>query len=429
MLRRLLAGSRARRGFLALLLGTGFGNALTLILSPVITRLFDPSSFGSFTVLAAIAMVLAPLMSLRLELAVPLPEREASSYAIVHAGIVISMVLGSALSVVFYLVGPTIGEALNQRVVGTWLWVTPVMASAMACFSVLNALAIRGGRFTAIARRNVVMTCTTLGLQIVAGILGYGVWGLVVGFALGQVVGAFSLFLGAGLGGADAAAGRQFRLVRETLRRYRHVPALLAVAGTISILGLQAPVLIIAHYFSSEVVGWFGLTQRVLAAPVTLIGLSVAQVYLSEVARTRREVSGRERHYFWKASKALFAVGTVFALILLAFGPLAFGSIFGEQWRTSGLFAQALAIALAAQLIASPLSQTLIVFERNRLQLAWDTGRLLAVGGTVIATGEAGGSATAVVWALCLALTTMYALSWDLSRRTLRAEHRHHDRQ
>lgn len=416
---RMLGGSPARRGFLTLLLGTGFGNALALALSPVITRLFDPSNFGSFTLLTAVAMVLAPIMSLRLELAVPLPRKESASYAVVHAGIAASISLGVALSALFFFFGPVLGEALNQEAAGTWLWTTPIMASAMSSFSVLNALAVRAARYVAIARRNILMASTTLGLQIVAGTLGFGVGGLIVGFTLGQVVGAASLLFGAGLRGPDAIAGRQWRVVKDTLWHHRHVPGLLAFAGILSVLGLQAPVIVFAHYFSSEVVGWFGLTQRVLAAPITLIGLSVAHVYLSEIARTRREFTGPASRQFWKASKALFLLGALLATVLLTGGPVIFEWIFGAEWRSSGEFGRALALGLAAQLIASPLSQTLIVFERNGLQLAWDIGRLLIVTASLVAVAQVGASPVQAVWALSGSLTVLYALSWEMSRRVV----------
>lgn len=418
-----LGGSSARRGFLALILGTGIGNGLALALSPVITRLFDPANFGSFTLLAAVAMVLAPLMSLRLELAVPLAETDSASFAIVHAGLAASVSLGTACSAFFYVVGPVLGDASGQHVAGQWLWVTPIMASAMSCFSVLNSLAIRAARYRAIARRNVVMVGTTLGLQISAGLLGFNVGGLVVGFAVGQIVGAASLLFRSGLRSEQAVAGRRLIIIREAMSRYWRVPALLAPAGVVNAFGLQAPVLLFAHHYSSEVVGWFGLTQRILAAPVTLIGLSVAQVYLSEIARTRREGADRSAYYFWQASRALFFVGALAAVGLVVAGPALFELAFGSEWRMSGQFARVLAIALAAQVVASPLSQTLIVFERNGLQFAWDSCRLLAVVGSLYAAASIGFSAVNSAWVLSGVLTLMYAVSWEMSRRTVMRTH------
>lgn len=419
VVRRLLGNSRARRGLLALFLGTGTGNLLALALSPVITRLFDPASFGSFTLLLSIAMVMTSLMSLRLELAVPLPREESTSYSIVYAGLASALTLCLAACALFYVVGPSVGAGLGLQGVGQWLWVVPLIAAAMSTFTLLNALAIRQGRYRSMAVRNVVMVGTSLGLQIVAGLLGYGVGGLVVGYACGQLLGAAILLLGSGLTGTAARTGRSAASIREALSRYRRVPMLLAPAGVVNSLGLQVPVVLLAIYYSSEVVGWFGLTQRTLAAPVTLIGLTVAQVYLSEAARVRREGIGQPSAYFWKASKALAAVGLLSALALFLLGPIVFAFVFGEEWRTSGEFARAMAPALAAQLIASPLSQTLIIFERNGLQLTWDVFRVACVAGSVALAGLFGLSPISAVWVLSGALVLTYALSWDLSRRTV----------
>ena len=410
-------GSRSRRGVAAIALGTSTGSVLALILSPVITRLFDPTSFGSFTVLTSVSLVLAPALSLRLELGVPLPEREDSAWALVHVGLTTSILGAVALSTALLVARPfLISGTLSQ-----WLWVTPVMAASMSTFAVLNAMAIRHARYAAIARRNVLMAVSSLGLQIGAGLMGLGVGGLVLGFAAGQVIAAASLLVGSGLRSPEARAGRQTMVVREALSRYRHVPALLSFAGVLSMLGLQAPVFLLALFYDAEVVGWFGLTQRVLAAPLSLIGLSVAQVYLSEIARTRRQREGGEARYFVKASRALLALGVVLASLLLIAAPMLFTTVFGDAWRESGVYARALAIALAAQLTASPLSQTLIVYERSGLQLGWDLFRVAAVGVAVAAPALAGLPADHTVWILGATLTVAYAVSWELSRRTVRA--------
>lgn len=417
VVRRLLGNSSARRGLLALFLGTGTGNLLALALSPVITRLFDPASFGSFTLLLSMALVMAALMSFRLELAVPLPRDEATSYAIVYAGLASALVLCLTLCAAFMIIGPAIGDALSLSAVGQWLWAVPLIAAAMSTFTLLNALAIRQGRYLSMAIRNVGMVGASLGLQIVAGLLGYGVGGLVVGYACGQLLGAAILLIGSGFTETAARAGRSLANIGAALSRYRRVPLLLAPAGVVNSLGLQAPVALLALFYSSEVVGWFGLTQRTLSAPVTLIGLTVAQVYLSEAARAKREGTGDPGTYFWKASKALTAVGLLSALVLFALGPTVFAFVFGEEWRNSGEFARAMAPALAAQLIASPLSQTLIIFERNGLQLMWDVFRVAIVAGSVALAGFVGLGPIAAAWALSGALVLTYTISWELSRR------------
>jgi O-antigen/teichoic acid export membrane protein len=404
---------------MALILGSGIGNFVAVALSPVVTRLFDPASFGSFTLLVAIAMVMTPLMSLRLELAVPLAEEDSAGYALAHAGVAASVALGISCSTLLYLAEPSIGRLVGQESTGTFLWVAPLLSSTMSTFAVLNSLAIRHARYVAIARRNVVMAVTTLGCQILSGILGYGLGGLLVGFAMGQVIGTISLLHGSGLQSAPARLGRRRTNIRHAVSRYRRVPLVLAPAGVVNSLGLQVPIVLLAHNYSPDVVGWFGLTQRVLAVPVTLFGLSVAQVYLSEVAQVSRDGSGQALQHFWKASRGLFWLGALAAITLIAAGPTLFEFMFGQEWRVSGDFARALAVALAAQLIASPLSQTLIIFERSGLQLAWDIFRVLAVAATLSLAAKLDFSATNAVWALGGALTLTYAMSWGLSRHTI----------
>ncbi len=394
--------------------GTSFGSLIALVLSPVITRLFDPASFGAFTVLTSVAIVLTPILSLRLELAVPLPKHETSAWALLHAGLVASLLNAALLSTLF----AAVSHKMLDGAVGDWLWVTPIMAAAMAVFSILNAMAIRHLRYRAIARRNVLMALSSLGFQIAAGLMGYGVGGLVLGFALGQIVGAASLLYGAGLLSPYAREGRHADFILATLNRYRRVPTLLAFAGLINVLGLQAPIFLLARFFDTDVVGWFGLTQRVLAMPMTLVGMAVAQVYLGELAGIRRGATGGESRYFYRASAALLAAGTVCGGIVILLAPPIFGLVFGSDWEQSGHYARALAISIVAQFVASPLSQTLIVYERATLQFGWDCFRLTAVTSAITGPALMGMTAGQTIWILGGISALTYAISWDLSRRT-----------
>jgi O-antigen/teichoic acid export membrane protein len=98
---------------------------------------------------------------------------------------------------------------------------------------------------------------------------------------------------------------------------------------------------------------------------------------------------------------------------------LIFHVVFGAQWDVSGSIARALSITVALQFFASPLSQTLIVFERTFLQLAWDIGRLLTAVLTVVVCHAVGLSLLPTIWVLSLSSAVAYAVSWDLSRRTV----------
>ena len=109
------------------------------------------------------------------------------------------------------------------------------------------------------------------------------------------------------------------------------------------------------------------------------MGTAVSQVYFAELASVVRTDPARALGLFRRASVGLAAAAAILALVLVTAGPVLFTAVFGSEWRMSGRFAQGLALALAAQVVAVPLSQTLVALERQGLQLAWDSTRLVAV--------------------------------------------------
>ena len=151
-----------------------------------------------------------------------------------------------------------------------------------------------------------------------------------------------------------------------------------------------------------------------------LVGTAIAQVYLAELARAARDDLARANRLFVVASQRLLLVAVAAALVFMVLSPLLFGLVFGAQWKTSGEYAQALAVSLAAQLVAVPVSQTLIVFERQTTQLGWDAGRLALMTGAVSVCYFLGGSALTAIWTYGVSSAVAYTVSWGLSLQTIR---------
>lgn len=114
-------------------------------------------------------------------------------------------------------------------------------------------------------------------------------------------------------------------------------------------------------------------------------------------------------------------LGVVTAVPVLWIGPWLFSNVLGDTWSRSGLFAQAMAVALACQLLASPLSSTLTVLQRQGLLLALDVMRLTLTTGSMIALSLAGASAISVVWGLSLSSAVTYLAYWYYSDKSIRS--------
>ena len=399
--------SGARRGVLSIAAGSAGGQVLALAAAPLLARIYRPADFGLFAVVSALAVTIGTVAALRWEMAIPIPERESDARALVTLGLAAACGTGAVGALLVLLLRDEVARWFDQPDLAPWLWVVPPTAAAMGTVLVLNQFAVRHRRYGMIGRRNLFQAVGVVATQLVAGVAGLRSGGLALGFGFGQVVAAGVLLRGARRRGAAAAGGARFRGLAAVARRYRRFPFLMAPSGLLNILGTQLPVLLIASWYGSTVAGWLGLTQRVIAMPIALVSSAVAQVYLAEgrifIGATRR--------------LALIAVPGAVAVVLAA--PSAFSLIFGPQWHSSADYAQALAVFMAAQFVASPLSQTLVVFERQGLQLAWDAGRVLVIAGAVSAVALADGSALTAVWAFGLSGAVTYGVGWLMSLRVV----------
>jgi O-antigen/teichoic acid export membrane protein len=400
---------------MAIMAGTAFGQVLAVAVSPVLSRLYTPSDFGVFSVVNALAVVLGTVLAGRYELAIPLPEEDEDARALFVVGMVLTVAATAVATVAFFSWAPLLADLLDAPGAAGWLVWVPLVAATLAAFRLLNQWALRQQRYSATARRNVVSSASTVLIQVLSGWRAAGPGGLIAGLGLGQALGAASLLMGSRI-----SLRTTWAEMRRVARRYRRFPSLLAPSGLLNSAGLYLPLVLIASIFGTEAAGWLGFTQRILALPVTLVGQAVAQVYLGELARAHRDGGDRQERLFHAASVRLALIGIAFALFLLAAAQPLFPWIFGEAWQQSGAIAQALAVSLALQLVASPLSQTLVVYERTVMQLTWDIGRLMLVTVSVMVTAAAGGDVIACVWAFSGASAGAYTLSWWLSRQLVK---------
>lgn len=394
--------------------GVAGGQLLALLASPILGRLFPPSQYGPFAVINAAVMPLGTIAALRLELAIPLPQRQGMARDVSRLGLRICAWFGATGTALTWLLRQQIASALGQdSTVAALIPWAPLIAAEVGAFAVLNQLAIRQKAYGAIARRSLLQAGATVVAQIAGGIAGLGSQGLAIGLAIGQGVGVVTLWA------STRPDSREHATVHASshriLKRFRSFPLLLAPAGLLNSLGLQIPVLLASALFGVEVSGWLGMTQRILALPIALLGTTLAQVYLGEFGEAKRADSDQLTALFVRTSKRLAVVGVVIAAMVMLLGPLGFSVVLGQRWETSGAYAQALAIGLVIQMVASPLSQTLIVMERNLQQFIWDIGRLAVSAGAVYGGYYLGYSAMTTMWLLGAAMAVSYACLWAMS--------------
>lgn len=401
--------SGTRGGVAVIVSGTLVAQLLVLAAYPVLTRVFTSSEFGAYALVYAVANLLFPLAALRVDALVPLPRSEDEAIDLVGYGLRAAAVVG--------LLGTVAALLVQMQWIGggeaswSWLWVAAPLTALVAAFQVVNAWAIRRGRFGAIARRSVLQAAVMVSVQIAAGLGGAAAGGLLAGLSVAFVVSIVALVAGSGLPREVLTLGR------GDLHGRASAAVSLSLAGVLNGAGLQAPLLLMSALFGLGAAGQFALAQQAIAVPAALVGQAVSQVYLSRLSAHVRETGESGRAIFLAATRPLVLLAVPSGLAALLLAPVVFPVVFGDAWRVSGEMVSALSVSLAAQLVGAPLSQTLVVAGAARTQLVWDAGRVVAVVLALLLAALAGATATQAVWCYSLVNAASYVVGWVLAYR------------
>jgi len=355
--------------------GTALGQLVVVLASPLLARLYTPHDFGVLAIYGSLLGILSTVATLRYELAIPLPEKEQEGAGLVVLALGVCLGMSLVLAATLWIWGNPLVHFANAPALRPHLWLLPVGIALVGTYQTFNYWAVRRGAFPLIARTKLSQAAANVGLQLGLGILGAGPLGLLVGDVAGRTAGVTTL----SHGGGNTLRSVTFRDVRRLALRYKRFPLISSFSGLLNSAGLQMPVILLATLFGSQAAGWFLMVQRVMGAPVTLLGQATAQVYFGEAAELRLKQPENLRAFFIKIALRLFVLGGLPIGLIGLTAPWTFPLLFGPDWRMAGWMAQALTAMYVMQFVVYPLSQTLNVLERQDLQLAWDIARLLLV--------------------------------------------------
>lgn len=401
----------------ATVLGGAVGaQALPLLAAPLLTRMCTPGELGAYSVWLGIVAICAIGATLRMEAAMILdhePERQRACFRVVFYSTTVTALALTLLAAGARLAGLGAAAGLSWTAlltIGLGTWLTGCMQTTLAFATSHNA-------FGRAARAKVSTAAIIVTTQLVLLQAGLGGVGLVLGHLIGTAAGfATARRL---LRPPSAPIGWRFdEQQREHLRRHRKFWRYSLPSNLLNGAVSQLPLFLIGMRHGALAAGLFALTQRVLAAPVSLIAASVLEVFKRESVREFEEYgncASTYRHTF----KALALLGAGPALVLLLFAPHLFAWVFGEDWRASGELAQLMAPLFLLNFVASPLSYVFFVAGRQQADLWWQVALFTMTLAAFLAPGSV---AQNVLWYVigysCLYLVYLH-MSWQCSRRLM----------
>lgn len=373
-----------RRNLLQTIGSSGVGFAITLITTPLMTRIFPADAYGVNGMLMTGATLLSALALLGLPVALSREQTGSDQARLLNASVQLAAIL-----IVVCFIGVVLVQFLEPAslygMTGSVLWLFPILVSAHAAQRISDALATARGQFPSQAAARIANAATARGLT-----LGMG-WVVTAGAAtmmLGDIAGKLAHVIVAAHGGQLHSVWRTVRWRPEkkflsiTLRDYRQFALNSNIASILPLLNALGVQALIGIHLGASATGQYVLAHSILSLPVSLIALSTAPVIFHRLIRIGEDDPASLRSFTIRVAIGYGMIGAILMLPLTEFGPGLFAFVFGEPWREAGTVA---AVLCLPQIFSFSLTAILPIFRVKRRIRAWLlielTGTLVVLGG------------------------------------------------
>ncbi|EPJ96490.1 lipopolysaccharide biosynthesis protein [Pseudomonas psychrophila] len=369
---KLLTQSKFARNVAVVVTGTAGAQAIAMVFSPVITRIYGPETFGAMGTFIAIFEMISPLAALSYPMAMVLPKQDSDAIGLAKISIWIAVITSLITAMVLILFKTPVVEAFNLHAIEPYILLLPITMLFSVLVTISSQWTIRKRLFKLKAKTAILQALIISLMKAGLGLLNPSAIILIGTTSFGYLLQA--ALIGIGIREKDKedkpSTHSSFQ-VTGLLKQYKDFAYYRTPQIFLNSVGQSLPILMLANLFSPAAVGFYVLARTVLFVPSSLIGTSVAEVFYPKFVETiRNGESGKK--LLVKASATLAAIGSVPYLVLIAFGPWLFALIFGAEWKEAGEFSRWMSIWLFVVLATRPIIAAIPALSLQGLFLVFE---------------------------------------------------------
>ncbi|MFN9595188.1 MAG: lipopolysaccharide biosynthesis protein [Bacteroidota bacterium] len=352
------------KSILTLFTGSAIAQAIPILVSPLLTRLYPVVDFAALTIITTLISLVGVVVTGRYEFAVGLPADDRDGRSLVQLASVITVSVSILVGIILVFFRDGIASLMSFPSSPDYLFAIPVAALFYGGYQAFSFWQIRQRNYVVVSGSRISQSLTNSASSLAIFFIGFGINGLILGNVLGQ----FAAFLYAFL--STAGRFKDFLVkpvsdLKVVAGRYADMPKVNSIHALSDVGQSTAVILMITGIFGSVSTGLYGLTMRILQAPLNMIGNSLAMVFYKEVSE--KTINGQLiSKLLLSTMRTLFLISLPVFLLLMVFGPDLFALVFGSEWRDAGLYARIMSPWLMLNFIASPLSNLPIILSKQR---------------------------------------------------------------
>jgi O-antigen/teichoic acid export membrane protein len=357
--------TEVNKNTLILLYGTVLSQALPLLFSPVLARLYTPAEFGAFSLFFGIVAIAGNIAAGKLDFALYTAGSKGNAITTALTGILFTLIFSSIVFVacLFYLGIADIGKLPIASI-----FCIPVTVLSLGCSNVLVALSNREKKFKHISRAKILLGAIWVLINIIFGFLDLGAMGLIFGYCIGQLVSCGYLLL----------INRQdFYLVRYTRKtfkfnvlRNKNYAFIFLPAHLLNTASASGPAFFLSYFFSLNANGFFFKSARVGESPTSVIRSSLGNVFWQKASHDYI-TTGNARSTMVQFFLKLCVVGLPSYIILYLYAGELFTFLFGAPWAEAAVYFKILVPYYFFQFVITPVTIMIVLANKPWIDITW----------------------------------------------------------
>lgn len=329
--------------------GSIISQIITLIASPIMTRMFSPAEIGGFTLILTAVSIFSPLLSLRYDLVIVSEQNEAKCYSLIKLCLILCIIISILVSLgyIFYF---TISDTMPFNVVITFLTLFCLLVTT-GLINILTSYNNRLKQYKLMSKVNIVRSFAQNIIMIFMGILKTGV----IGLTISQISGLFfgikeqSRYL---LKNKSKLYETNAKGMKEVASKYKKQVIWSTPAALLNSFSYSSINIFIQSLFGANILGLYSLSFRALGVPLNVVSNNVSKVYYEKGSKEMAE-TGSFKKSLTKTFLFILPLSLCMFVFLLLFSPICVRFLFGDNWKTAGDFIRILSILFSVRLIAT----------------------------------------------------------------------------
>lgn len=345
--------------------GSIVAQIITLISSPITTRLFTPEEIGVFTLVTSAVAMFSTILSFRYEFIIVTIENERKMFAIIKLSIILCIIMSFLVGIGYFFFYLFFGK------IDTSPFIMAVFVTSLLLISgFINIITCFNNRFKEYKLMTSVYVLRNFwqnAFMVILGLLKTGSIGLILSQIIGQLL---------GLKKQSCKMLAKWELIKsirreeiiEVLKEYKSQPLQLAPSSFLSSFAYSSINYFISILFGEAILGLYSLSYRMLGLPLTLISNNVSRVFFESASQEYRE-TGCFIKSFKKTFYFMLCIGIVMLIGLQLLSVPIFTIVFGSKWRDAGVYVQILAPLFSIRLISNTVAMGVIVSNEQKFDL------------------------------------------------------------